>query len=59
MKKRLKKNMEGNYVCGLMDKEGSVTPFKEYTFLYPLANGHLIAVLDNDRHSLLKCQMAE
>jgi len=38
----------GQMICGIMDEKGNVEIFDEYTALYPLADGHLIATTDTE-----------
>lgn len=41
-------NKNGQMICGIMDEKGNVEIFDEYTALYPLADGHLIATTDTE-----------
>lgn len=42
------KDSDGAMICGVMDKDQNVRIYEDYTALYPLADGHLIATQDTD-----------
>lgn len=42
------KDSDGTMICGIMDKDQNVRIYEDYTALYPLADGHLIATQDTD-----------